>query len=122
MKPSILVIEDELSVLESIRDLLSLINLDCTLVQSGRAGLEAAKKQQPTMIVTDVQLPDMSGYQICQDLKRDPVSRDIPVVMMSGRFTEPQDKVQALESGAEEYFVKPFNPSYFIARIKSLLR
>lgn len=118
----ILIIEDEASVRESIRDILALEDIDCTLVGSGEAGLIAAREMRPRMVVTDVQLPDVSGFQVCQDLKRDPESRHIPVVMMSGRFTEPQDKVQGLESGADEYFVKPFDPSYFLARVKSLLR
>jgi DNA-binding response OmpR family regulator len=118
----ILIIEDELSVRESIRDILALENLDCTLVESGEAGLTVARKTAPRMVVTDVQLPDVSGFQVCQDLKRDPASRHIPVVMMSGRFTDPEDKIQGLESGADDYFVKPFDPSYFLARIKSLLR
>jgi len=118
----ILVIEDELSMRESIRDILALENIECTLVSSGEAGLASARKDLPRMVVTDVQLPDVSGFQVCQDLKRDPASHHIPVVMMSGRFTEAQDKVQGLESGAEDYFVKPFDPSFFLARIKSLLR
>lgn len=122
MNDKILIIEDEASVRESIRDILALENLTCTLVGSGEAGLASARESKPRMVVTDVQLPDVSGFQVCQDLKRDPKSRHIPVVMMSGRFTESQDKVQGLQSGADEYFVKPFNPEYFLARIKSLLR
>jgi DNA-binding response OmpR family regulator len=118
----ILIIEDEASVRESIRDILSLENIPCTLVGSGEAGLAAARDQKPSMVLTDVQLPDVSGFQVCQSLKRDANSRHIPVVMMSGRFTESQDKIQGLESGADEYFVKPFDPSFFLARIKSLLR
>jgi len=120
--PAILIIEDEVSVRESIRDILSLENLDCVLVANGKEGLAAAQESHPRMVITDVQLPDISGYQVCQSLKRDPESRATPVVMMSGRFTEPQDKIQGLESGAEEFFVKPFDPAYFLARVKSILR
>jgi len=118
----ILIIEDEASVRESIRDILSLENLDCTLAANGADGLAAIRDTHPRMVVTDIQLPDISGYQICQNLKRDPESRATPVVMMSGRFTESQDKIQGLESGADEFFVKPFDPVYFLARIKSILR
>jgi len=122
MSDAILIIEDETSVRESIRDILSLENIECTLVGSGEEGLAVARQSHPRMVVTDVQLPDISGFQVCQSLKRDPESRATPVVMMSGRFTEPQDRVQGLESGADEYFLKPFDPAYFLARIKSILR
>jgi len=64
----------------------------------------------------------MSGYQVCQSLKRATVSKNLPVVMITGRFTEPEDKIQGFESGADEFFYKPFDPTYFVARLKSILR
>jgi DNA-binding response OmpR family regulator len=73
-------------------------------------------------VVTDIQLPDMSGYQVCQSLKRVPGLKHVPVVMITGRFTEPDDKVQGFESGADEFFSKPFDPYLFVARLKSILR
>ena len=77
---------------------------------------------RPQLVVTDIQLPDMSGYQLCQSLKKDPASRHVPVVMMTGRFTEPDDRLQGFDLGADEFFSKPFDPVFFVARIKSILR
>ena len=77
---------------------------------------------KPQLVVLDLQLPDMSGYQLCQLFKKDPSLRRVPVVMVSGRFTEPQDRIQGFELGADDYFAKPFDPVLFVARIKNLLR
>lgn len=118
----ILVIDDDLDVRESIRDLLASENLGCSVAATGTEGLAKLKAESPDLVVTDIQLPDVSGYQVCQSVKRDAGSRQTRVIMITGRFTEPQDKVQGFESGADEVFTKPFDPKYFIARVKSILR
>lgn len=118
----ILVVDDDSGIRESLKDLFSLEGMDCSVAGSGKQGLEMAESTRPQLVVTDVQLPDMSGYQVCQTLKKDPALRDVPVVMMTGRFTEPGDRVQGFDLGAAEFFLKPFDPVYFVARIKSILR
>lgn len=122
MKNKILVIDDDPGILESLKDMLALENIECLLATNATQGLSLAGSGNPELIVTDVQLPDMSGFQVCQSLKRDPSFKKIPVVMMTARFTEPQDRVQGLELGADDFFVKPFNAVYFVARLQSLLR
>jgi DNA-binding response OmpR family regulator len=64
----------------------------------------------------------MSGFQVCQEIKRDPKGRGVPVIMISGCFTEREDRIQGLELGADEFFSKPFDPYLFVARVKSILR
>ncbi len=122
-KPAtIVVVDDDAGIRESMKDLLALENWDCAVADNAKDGLALVKALKPELVVTDVQLPDMSGYQLCQSLKRDPAYRGVPVVMITGRFTEPDDKVQGFESGADEFFSKPFDPVLFVARIKSILR
>ena len=121
-KATIVVVDDDAGIRESLKDLLALENWDCAMADTAEKGLALVHSLKPQLVVTDVQLPDMSGYQLCQSLKRDPECRRVPVVMITGRFTEPGDKVQGLESGAEEFFSKPFDPVLFVARIKSILR
>ena len=121
-KATIVVIDDDAGIRESLKDLMALENWDCAVAETGEEGLELVETLQPQLVVTDIQLPDMSGYQLCQSLKRGPESRQVPVVMITGRFTEPDDKVQGFESGADEFFAKPFDPVLFVARIKSILR
>jgi two-component system phosphate regulon response regulator PhoB len=119
---TIVVIDDDAGIRDSLTDLLALENWDCVAAETGQGGLDLVESIKPQLVVTDVQLPDISGYQVCQSLKRDPSSKDLPVVMITGRFTEPADKVQGFESGADEFFAKPFDPVLFVARIKSILR
>lgn len=119
---TILVVDDDAGIRESLKDLFALENMECVVADSGEKGLAMVGSVKPQLVVTDVQLPDMSGYQLCQSLKRDPAWRHVPVVMITGRFTEPEDKVQGLELGADEFFSKPFDPVLFVTRIKSILR
>jgi len=119
---TIVVIDDDAGIRDSLTDLLALEDWDCVVAETGQGGLDLVDSVKPHLVVTDVQLPDISGYQVCQEMKRDPDSRHIPVVMITGRFTEPDDKVQGFESGADEFFAKPFDPFLFVARIKSILR
>ena len=119
---TIVVVDDDAGIRDSLKDLMSLESWTCAVAGTGKEGLELIETMQPHLVVTDIQLPDMSGYQLCQSLKRDPGSRHVPVVMITGRFTEPQDRVQGFESGADEFFAKPFDPVLFVARIKSILR
>jgi two-component system cell cycle response regulator len=118
----VVIVDDDASICESLKDLLSNEHLECAVAETGKEGLELVRSLNPHLVVADIQLPDMSGYQLCQSLKRDPRTRHLPVVMITGRFTEPDDKIQGFESGADEFFAKPFDPVLFVARIKSILR
>jgi DNA-binding response OmpR family regulator len=119
---TIVIVDDDAGIRESLKDLLTFENWKCEIAETGEKGLELVEALRPQLVVTDLQLPDMSGYQLCQTLKRDPGMRHVPIVMITGRFTEPDDKVQGFESGADEFFAKPFDPILFVARIKSILR
>jgi len=122
MATRILVVDDDAGIRESLKDLFALEDFECTVARSGEEGLAMVGSLKPQLVVTEIQLPDMSGYQLCQNLKKDPASRHVPVVMMTGRFTEPDDRVQGFDLGADEFFSKPFDPVFFVARIKSILR
>lgn len=122
MSARILVIDDDAGMRESLKDLFSLEDFDCEIAESGKKGLAMFELHHPQLVVVDAQLPDVSGFQLCQLMKKVPGNRRVPVVMVSGRFTEPQDKVQGLELGADDFFVKPFDPVLFVSRIKNLVR
>ena len=122
MTTRVLIIEDDAAMRESLAELLSMEDIQCDLAEDGVRGLAMVQAKKPHLIVLDVLLPDISGFQLCQLFKKDPALRRVPVVMVSGRFTQPEDRVQGLELGADEHFVKPFDPVLFVARIKNLLR
>ncbi len=119
---TIVVIDDDFGIRESVKDMLALENWDCVMAESGKEGLELIKALKPELVVVDLQLPDMSGFHLCKRIKRDPAMRETPIVIITGRFTELQDKIQGFEFGADEYFYKPFEPAFFISKIRSILR
>ena len=90
-------------------------------VQAGTAhsGIEAAKKADPDVVIMDIQLPDSSGFQICQTLRKR--SRATILIMMTGRFLSSEEKKQGFELGADEYITKPFDLAELSIRIKQLL-
>jgi DNA-binding response OmpR family regulator len=118
----ILVVDDDAGMRESLKDLLALEDFDCDTADTGKKGLAMFQLLKPDLVVLDAQLPDMSGFQVCQIMKKDLSLRMIPVIMVSSRFTEPQDRIQGLELGADDFFTKPFDPVLFVARIKNLVR
>ncbi|MUG97220.1 response regulator [Scytonema sp. UIC 10036] len=89
---------------------------------SGEAGLELVASQPPDLIILDVQLPDINGFEVCQRIKSNSKTASIPVLHLSASFVESRDKAQGLESGADGYLVQPVEPMELIATVKSLLR
>jgi DNA-binding response OmpR family regulator len=122
MNNRILVIEDDAGMRESLKDLLSMEDFECDIADTGKKGLAMFELHKPQLVVLDAQLPDMSGYQVCQTMKKDLSQRRTPIIMVSGRFTEPQDRIEGFELGADDFFTKPFDPVLFVARLKNLVR
>ena len=87
----------------------------------GAQAIHLARKLRPAMVLLDVELPDISGIEVCRILKSDPLTRDIPVVMITA-FRDPARKLEALEAGAEEVFWKPVDELVLLARMRSLIR
>lgn len=121
MTPSqrILLIEDDLSILTGLSMNLKFEGYEVLQAQDGRTGLQRALDERPDLLVLDVMLPQMNGYEVIRELRQR--GRDIPVVMLSARGME-QDKILGLELGADDYVVKPFALQELLARIKAVLR
>jgi DNA-binding response OmpR family regulator len=115
----ILVIEDDLSILTGLSMNLKFEGYDVLQAQDGHTGLQRALDEQPDLLVLDVMLPKMNGYEVIKELRQR--GRDIPVVMLSARGME-HDKILGLELGADDYVVKPFGVQELLARIKAVLR
>lgn len=118
---TILIVEDE----EDIRQLLT-FNLQregfATLESGdGKQGLEKARSHKPDLILLDVMLPGMDGFQVCRELERDPVTACIPIIMLTARGEE-IDRIVGLELGADDYVVKPFSVRELILRVRAILR
>jgi two-component system phosphate regulon response regulator PhoB len=117
----VLVIEDEADLREVLDYNLSKEGHRVSLVSTGAEGLRAAKEQQPELILLDLMLPDMSGTAVCKTLKKDPVTRDVRVIMVTAKGEE-IDRVVGFELGADDYVVKPFSVRELLLRVGAVLR
>jgi PAS domain S-box-containing protein len=89
---------------------------------TGTDALQLVDRQQPDLIVLDVGLPDMSGFEVCRRIKADPTTAAIPILQLSGHFVDARDRVQGLETGADAYLMKPVDPRELVAHLRALLR
>jgi two-component system, NarL family, nitrate/nitrite response regulator NarL len=90
------------------------------VAETGEEALAAAKRERPALVVLEVRLPGVSGYEVCRELK-DEFGETLPIVFVSGNRTEPGDRVAGLLVGGDDYLVKPFDPNELLARVRRLL-
>jgi len=115
----ILVIDDDNHLRESLTEVLEMEGFTCYEAGNAKAGIDSAKKNRPDVVIMDIQLPDSSGFQICQELRR--FSKDFILIMMTGRFLSAEEKTQGFSLGADEYMTKPFDIQELCIRIRQLL-
>ncbi len=120
-QPRILLIDDNQQNRYVLSRILQRANLTVEQCASGHAGLEAVLRA-PDLVILDVKLPDVSGYEVCRKIKSDPATSGIPVLQISAAFTSNESKVQALEGGADGYLTHPIEPAVLLATVRSLLR
>ena len=116
--PKILVVDDELKIARLVRDYLTEAGFDVVLAGTGPGALAAARSDQPDLVVLDLGLPGMDGYDVTRSIRRHSA---IPIIMLTAR-SEETDRIIGLELGADDYVVKPFSPREVSARVKALLR
>jgi len=119
MAPKILIVEDDPSILRGMELNLQLEGFDTVTATDGRLGLEAAQLPGIDLIVLDVMLPYLNGYQVCQKLRK--AGNDVPIILLSAKAAE-LDIVMGLDLGADDYVTKPFRVAELLARIKVQLR
>ena len=115
----ILVIEDEESILMALEDNLRLEGYEVLSARDGREGLSMAKAQEYDLIILDIMLPQMDGFEVCKELRQAKIRT--PILMLTAKSQE-IDKVLGLEIGADDYVTKPYSPRELLARVKALLR
>jgi two-component system alkaline phosphatase synthesis response regulator PhoP len=120
-KEKILVVDDEEDILELIRYNLVKEGYQVSTVTSGEEALNKAKQEMPDLVLLDLMLPGLDGLEVCRELKRQPSTSQIPIVMLTAK-TEDIDVVTGLELGSDDYITKPFSPRVLLARIKAVLR
>ena len=119
--PLLLVVDDDPVNVELLGDLLEALGYRALGALGGEAALAAARERRPDLILLDVMMPGLNGYEVCRRLKADPETAGIPVVFVTA-LSDTEDKVQAIEAGGDDFLTKPFNRPVLVARIRSLLR
>ena len=115
-----LIVDDDERIAELMRELLSFVHLDTRVALSGEEALELVREEDPSLVLLDVVLPGISGYEVCRDL-RDRFGTALPIIFVSGARTEPLDEVAGLLIGADDYVTKPFVPDELLIRVRGLL-
>ena len=120
-KKKILLVDDEEELVDMVRMRLEAAGYDVLSAADGQAGLDAARRERPDLIVLDVMLPKMDGYEVCAELKKDGRCSSIPVLFFTAKAQE-EDMKLGREAGGDGYLTKPFDPQAFISKIRKMLK
>lgn len=116
----ILVVDDEPEMVKILQIRLKVSGYEVIAAYDGEQGLSMARNESPDLIILDVMLPKLTGYQVCSTLKSDNKYKHIPIIMLTAR-AQYTDKDAAFESGADAYIVKPFEFKEFLAKVEEIL-
>ncbi len=120
MSRKIIIADDEEHLGHMIKFKLERAGFEVMWKLDGRSALEAVREEQPALVILDVMMPGLSGFEVLEAIKGDEVLRDTPVIMLTAR-TQEADIVRGIELGAADYMVKPFRPAELLARVKRLI-
>ena len=121
MKPHVLIIEDEAPLVAMLRYNLEKEGFEVSEAGDGEEALLRIAEEKPDVVLLDWMLPLVSGLEVCRQIRRAPSSRSLPIILLTARGEE-ADRVRGLDSGADDYVVKPFSPSELIARLRAVMR
>ena len=118
---AILVIDDDEMVARSIELSLRHSGFHVSVSHSGVVGLKAARREPPDLVILDIIMPGMDGYEVCRQLRADPFLTNVPVLFLTARSKD-EDKIEGFRVGGDDYLTKPFNIDELILRVKAILR
>jgi two-component system alkaline phosphatase synthesis response regulator PhoP len=121
MKYKILIIDDDFGLAQALRDIMITTGYEADIARNGEEGLSKIKENRPDLVLLDWMMPKMDGCELCQHLKEDERTSNIPIIMLTVR-NEKEDEIEALSIGADDYISKPFNYDILTARVNALLR
>ena len=120
-RTKILIVDDELDTLLPLKRALEMEDFNVIEAQDGVEALEKVRAEIPDLVLLDLMLPKINGFEVCQQLKQDEATSAIPIIMLTAKG-ETSDKVEGIEIGADDYVTKPFDLAELKARIKAVLR
>lgn len=121
MPRTVLVVDDEPAIVQIARDYLERAGFRVVTAGDGPAALRLARAERPALLVLDLMLPGMDGLDVTRALRQDPVTRMLPIILLTARVEE-NDRLIGLELGADDYITKPFSPRELVARVRAVLR
>lgn len=121
LQPNVLIVEDEPPLVELLSYNLEKAGFQIHIARDGEEALLAVEERKPDLILLDWMLPYVSGIEICRRIRRNPETRNEPIIILTARGEE-DDRIRGLEAGADDYVVKPFSPSELVARVRAVLR
>jgi len=121
MKERILIVEDDKNIAKLVKFNLEKAGYDCTTAATGEKALEILGERPVDLIILDIMLPGMDGYEICRAIKEKEKLKNIPIIMLTAKGEE-VDRIVGLELGADDYIVKPFSPRELVLRVKAILK
>lgn len=119
---TVLVVDDEEVNLYALRIILESNDYQCLTASSGPEALRMAAEALPDVVLLDIHMPVMDGYEVCRLLKKDPATEPIPVVFLTAKYCDQEEVVRGLKAGANDYITKPFNQEELLARVSVMVR
>jgi DNA-binding response OmpR family regulator len=114
----VLVVDDDPGIVKVVRAYLEQAGLEVSVAYDGKKAMQIARNDRPDLVILDLMLPEMDGWDVCRALRKE---SDVPIIMLTARVEE-SDKLIGLELGADDYVTKPFSPRELVARVRSVLR
>jgi len=116
----ILVVDDEVYILHILDFILGAENYDVVTASNGEQALQKVREEKPDLVILDIMMPKLDGYETCRMIKKDPATKNIPVILLTAKGREVDQKL-GREVGASDYMTKPFSPSKLIERVQAIL-
>jgi DNA-binding response OmpR family regulator len=119
-KQKILIVDDEIELTGLVSFHMRMAGFEVLTAAHGERALELSRQEKPDLIILDIMIPKLDGWQVCERLKRDAGTKDIAVIMLTARAGI-EDTLKGFEAGADDYVTKPFSPRELVARVKRIL-
>jgi DNA-binding response OmpR family regulator len=119
--PHVLVVDDEPEILKMVAKIMEARGHRVTLARDGQEALDAVVRDRPDVMILDLNLPKMDGFEVCKQLKTDPGTKAIPIVMLTAAYVSVEDATRGVGVGADEYVVKPFLREVLVHNVERLL-
>lgn len=116
----VLIVEDSITQAEKLKYLLEKNSYSVVIAENGRHALEILEQYDPTIIISDINMPEMDGYELCRRIKAQARKQDIPVILLTS-FTDPEDVIEGLECGADNFITKPYVEEYLLSHVEQVM-